>query len=79
MYKRNNESFLEHVLKEAKNNPNQIIIKDKWRSWTWNDIIKTSYRFSESEEVAKLYLQLLVVLLVEMHLHHYQLNIHRIE
>jgi len=48
MYKRNNESFLEHVLKEAKNNPNQIIIKDKWRSWTWNDIIKTSYRFSET-------------------------------
>jgi amino acid adenylation domain-containing protein len=36
------------VLKEAKNNPNQIIIKDKWRSWTWNDIIKTSYRFSEA-------------------------------
>ena len=48
MYKRNNESFLERVFKEAENNPNQIIVKDKWHSWTWSDIIKTSYRFSEA-------------------------------
>ena len=48
MYKRNNESFLKRVFKEAENNPNQIIVKDKWHSWTWSDIIKTSYRFSEA-------------------------------
>ena len=48
MYKRNNESFLERVFKEAENNPNHILVKDKWRSWTWNDIIKTSYGFSKA-------------------------------
>jgi len=43
-----NDSFLACVLKHAKAKPNQIIIKDKWNSWTWSELLKDAERFAAS-------------------------------
>ena len=43
-----NDSFLTCVLKHAKAKPNQIIIKDKWNSWTWSELLKDAERFATS-------------------------------
>ena len=45
MSKKNNDfrSLVLGILEHSSSNPKQIIITDKWKNWTWNDLmIKTA-------------------------------------
>ena len=40
--------FLEHALQFSQNKPDQVIVIDKWRSWTWSDIVSRAYHYRNS-------------------------------
>ena len=43
-----NESFLDRIIKESKDHPEKIIVKDKWHSWTWKEFMSCASKFANS-------------------------------
>jgi len=44
----NKIDFVDIILQKAESQPDKIILKDKWREWTWNELLLNSFQYTES-------------------------------
>ncbi len=42
----NNSNLVDIIIHNAKSNPNKIILKDKWKKWTWKNLLSCSYQYA---------------------------------
>ena len=41
------ESVAEIILQKSKSNPNKVILKDRWKNWTWQNLLLRSFAYAE--------------------------------
>ena len=45
--KMNKKNFAEIILQKSKSNPNKVILKDRWKNWTWQNLLLRSFAYAE--------------------------------
>ena len=48
--KMNKKIFSDIILNQVKSNPNMIIVKDKWRDWTWENLLSSASDYAQIVE-----------------------------
>ena len=43
----NKTNFVDIILQKSNSQPDKIILKDRWKNWTWYDLLSSSFEYTE--------------------------------